>query len=83
MRIPINGGHISINDNNPLAIKIRQGYEYSLDKEGNLSVGTNKVNYDLDTFQKKLENKTATLTDVQEYLLSKTKKEYLLTIIKK
>ena len=64
------GGHITIDDTDPRAIKIKKGYGYSIDSNGELKIGTEKTNFDLDTFQNKLKNKTATLADIQEYLLT-------------
>lgn len=64
------GGHITMSADDERAIKIKQGYEYRVNDKGKLIIGAKKINYDLDAFRKKLENKNATLTDIQDYLLT-------------
>ncbi len=60
------GGHITIDDNSEEAIKINEGYAYSIDN-GKIVIGK-KTDFDKNSFIKKIKNKTATMKDINEYI---------------
>ena len=61
------GSHITIDDANPIAQKIMQGHSYTIVK-GQIQLGP-KTGYDVTDFRKKLKDNTATLIDIQEFIL--------------
>jgi len=74
MKLPIpNGGRMIISDDDPRAIKIRQGFEYKF-QNGALIVTNKETRPNLSDLKVKLEKRTASLPELQqivEYLLNK------------
>jgi len=69
MRLELpNGAHMTIGDDNPMAVKIRQGYDWEV-KDGELKIKTTKKNYDLESFIIKLKAGTTNPKEVEEFLL--------------
>ena len=62
------GPHITIDDKHPDFKKIMQGYHVET-AGGIFKVTEIKDGFDLDKFIKQLQNKTASLQDIREYLL--------------
>ncbi len=61
-----NEGHISIDDTDKRAVKIKQGYSYSV-KDGELIIGK-KTEYDLTNFETKIKTGIATNTDINNFI---------------
>lgn len=68
------GGHITFDDSDEKAVKIRQGYGYHFENGIELVIEDEKKNPNFELLLPKLKTKKATLNDVQEvlaYLLDK------------
>lgn len=62
---------ITIGDNDVDAIKIKSGYDWDVDIiTGKIVIGE-KTEFDLTAFEVKLEDNTASLADIREYILKK------------
>jgi len=66
MKIEFEGGTITIDDTDARAIKIKQGYSYSV-KDGKLITGK-KTEYDLTNFETKMATGIATSTDINNFI---------------
>ena len=61
------GTRITINDDSPIAQKIRQGYDFDI-VDGEIVIKTSKTKFDMKSFKSKLIAGTATLPDIREFL---------------
>lgn len=64
------GGHMTISDSDPKAIKIKQGYSFKC-KNGELAVTDKKTNFDWDAFEK-----NSAIDPILKQAILELKKEY-------
>jgi len=68
MTLPFPGVSVTIGDDDPRAIKIRQGFAYSFEN-GELVVSNNKTNLDREDLEDKLTRGIASTREIQTVLL--------------
>lgn len=73
MKLTFPGAIIELSDNDPRAIKIRQGFGYSY-KNGELVVSNQQTELDRESLETKLSAGTATARELQTVLLHLLKK---------
>ncbi len=61
------GGFVVIDDTNPIAVKIRQGYSYTVDDSGTVTFG-DKTGIDIEALKVRLDDDTATIADLRKVL---------------
>ncbi len=60
--------HMTIGDQHPAYLKLKQGYDFDIDWETGISVKETRGGFDLDSFEKKSIADTATLKEMRDYL---------------
>lgn len=68
LKLP-DGSKITLSEEHPAVAKIRSGFAYSIDQNGQITIGT-KTELDLDEMETKLLTGTATLADARAILLA-------------
>ncbi len=74
MQLKFPGASVSISDQDERAIKIRQGFAYSLNTDGRVVVSDQKTNIDREDLEAKLKSGIANTREIQTILLHLLKK---------